>query len=616
MSDSNISVLDQNRLLGWTSEGEWTDPANGSVWTMDEYNPVGDYLAHKNRVVIASDAQGTFEAGKIRAKRVPKLLTHPQYKGICSKRGVWVYHKADALAFEDYLRVLAKAWSADGEEWTDPSDETKWTMARNSAVSSYLLEKNRIEVTPETQGAAVPRKIRVKRVPKIQKHPQDETKKFKLDVWVYHKEDAILFSQCVVEGWASEGEWTDPDGSEWTTDDYSAVSPRYLKKNRVEVKPDTQGIPVPGKIRAKRVPKVQVSAHNGATFIQAVWVYHKADAEAAAEKIAMPDHLNLKGKTYGDGTVIEFDEEKSREKKRHWWRVKYTCCRPHTTKSVSARNLLGGKSTSCGKCAHRFESLEVKREHARKARVFDNGRWWLAPRVAMKRLDISDETLSIWARSCSWLPDKRGIENALLSGGYGRKCTYYAEDDVRIVQEKMDMMPVIPRYPGLVHFADVLREMKCSLSTLRRRMEKVGVKFKKADAKGLDNRLIKLLYVPLEFVRQHCPDFVQPPLEITEQSEAEPATQEHEGTSTESPPVADSAEKRRGGRPRSSKVDEVRAYIYQRWIKGDKLQAIRRGAERTFPGRGPKEDSHVTREAKRYAEKHGLPTDRNSESAA
>jgi hypothetical protein len=521
MSDSNISVLGQNRLLGWTSEGEWTDSA-GSVWTTDDNSPVGDYLAHKNRAEIPSNTHGIPMPGKIRAKRVPKMPPHPQFEGVLSKRAIWVYHKMDALAFEDYLRVLAEAWSADGGEWTDPTDGSKWTTTQNSAVSPYVLEKNRVEVTSETQVTTVPGKIRARQAPKIQKHPRDETKIFKLDVWVYHKEDAILFSQCAVEGWTAEGEWTDPDGTEWTTDDYSAVSPRYLKKNRVEVTSDTQGIPVPGKIRAKRVPKVQVSAHNGAKFIQDVWVYHKANAEAAAEKIAMPDHLNLKGKTYGDGTVIEFDEEKSRQKKRHWWRVKYSCCRPHTTKSVSARILLDGKSTSCGKCAHRFESFAAKREHAGKERIVDGGRWWLAPRIAMERLHIEWTTLDSWACSCPWLPDKRGIDNSLLPGGYGRKFTYYTEDDVTRVKEKMDMTPFVPWNPNLVYAGDVCKAMGCSLSTLRRKMVAAKVKFEKLEAKGLDKRLIKRLYVPLEFVKQQCPDYIhKSPAEITEHGETE-----------------------------------------------------------------------------------------------
>jgi hypothetical protein len=68
---------------------------------------------------------------------------------------------------------------------------------------------------------------------------------------------------------------------------------------------------------------------------------------------------------------------------------------------------------------------------------------------------------------------------------------------------------------------------------------------------------------------------------------------------------------KRGGRPRSPAVDEVQAYLYGRWIKGDKLTAIRTGAERIFGrARAPKEDAHVTEGAHRYARRNGLPKNR------
>jgi hypothetical protein len=67
----------------------------------------------------------------------------------------------------------------------------------------------------------------------------------------------------------------------------------------------------------------------------------------------------------------------------------------------------------------------------------------------------------------------------------------------------------------------------------------------------------------------------------------------------------------KGGRPRSDEVEEVQSYIYDRWIKGDKLAAIRAGAVAKYGAdRAPKEDSHVTREAMRYAKKNGKRTNR------
>ena len=45
-------------------------------------------------------------------------------------------------------------------------------------------------------------------------------------------------------------------------------------------------------------------------------------------------------------------------------------------------------------------------------------------------------------------------------------------------------------------------------------------------------------------------------------------------------PTAPEMTAKRGGRPRSAAVEEVQAYLYRRWIKGDKLAAIRAGGRR------------------------------------
>lgn len=69
--------------------------------------------------------------------------------------------------------------------------------------------------------------------------------------------------------------------------------------------------------------------------------------------------------------------------------------------------------------------------------------------------------------------------------------------------------------------------------------------------------------------------------------------------------------KNKGGRPPRDDVAEVGKYLYDRWIKGDKLAAIREGAKKKFGAdRAPTEDAHVTRDAQRYARKKGLPVTR------
>jgi len=63
-----------------------------------------------------------------------------------------------------------------------------------------------------------------------------------------------------------------------------------------------------------------------------------------------------------------------------------------------------------------------------------------------------------------------------------------------------------------------------------------------------------------------------------------------------------------GGRPHSELVEEILQFCYESYIRGDKLPKIRAAAVRIFGNkRAPKQDGHVTRNAQRYAARHGLP---------
>jgi hypothetical protein len=63
----------------------------------------------------------------------------------------------------------------------------------------------------------------------------------------------------------------------------------------------------------------------------------------------------------------------------------------------------------------------------------------------------------------------------------------------------------------------------------------------------------------------------------------------------------------KGGRPISTAREAVREYCHARYIRGDKLPAIRLGAVSKFGERfAPKQDGHVTRDVQRYAKKHRL----------
>jgi hypothetical protein len=69
------------------------------------------------------------------------------------------------------------------------------------------------------------------------------------------------------------------------------------------------------------------------------------------------------------------------------------------------------------------------------------------------------------------------------------------------------------------------------------------------------------------------------------------------------------------GRPRRAGTERVMEFCFEGYNRGDKLAVIRRGASKEFGSAAPKEDSHVTEYAKRYAKRTGKQlTRRGSES--
>jgi hypothetical protein len=79
------------------------------------------------------------------------------------------------------------------------------------------------------------------------------------------------------------------------------------------------------------------------------------------------------------------------------------------------------------------------------------------------------------------------------------------------------------------------------------------------------------------------------------------------------PTPAPSSSTRRGGRP-SDTAKDVQKFCYEQYNLGTKLAKIRVEAVRLFGEKSaPKQDGHVTTNAQRYADKHGLPLDRPSD---
>lgn len=72
---------------------------------------------------------------------------------------------------------------------------------------------------------------------------------------------------------------------------------------------------------------------------------------------------DLKGKTFGRWTVLEYDEQKSKDTHFGYWKCRCDCL---NIKSVIGRNLINGKSCSCG-CYNK----ERSRESAKNRKTFN-----------------------------------------------------------------------------------------------------------------------------------------------------------------------------------------------------------------------------------------------------
>jgi len=89
------------------------------------------------------------------------------------------------------------------------------------------------------------------------------------------------------------------------------------------------------------------------------------------------------------------------------------------------------------------------------------------------------------------------------------------------------------------------------------------------------------------------------------ESAAQMTKEETADNQVDAPPAATDAPKRRG-RKINPKVEEIYQQCYDGRKKGTKASIIRLRLEKTFPGRGPKEDATVILYAARYKRRHGL----------
>jgi hypothetical protein len=147
-----------------------------------------------------------------------------------------------------------------------------------------------------------------------------------------------------------------------------------------------------------------------------------------------------------------------------------------------------------------FTKTKARREYNLKRRILHGGRSYVAPRVAVRIVGESKGTLIKWQKRCPWRAGCKGIRTLPLESAYGRTFTYYFEDDLIEIRDAKAERAAVPSVDGFVYIDDAVREVGCSLRTLRRRAAARKVKFVKRPGKSKDGRALPRTYLPRSFV--------------------------------------------------------------------------------------------------------------------
>jgi hypothetical protein len=221
----------------------------------------------------------------------------------------------------------------------------------------------------------------------------------------------------------------------------------------------------------------------------------------------------------------------------------------------------------------------------------------LSPRQAVHEYGWSEPTLERWCRRCPYLKGKKGLAFYPRLGIFGKKTHYYRRTDLDSIRKSISDLEPCPSLPNKTYFGDVLTDLDISMSTLRRLVKAHKGRITKEWGKAADGRSI-----PRAYLDNACYTAIRNTVRPGEEKVAEPTAIEH-------PPQP----KTRRGRKPSLETAQIYEYCYTRYIRGDKLTAIRLAATRLFPkATPPKEDRDVTLYAKRYAQRNGLPLSRQN----
>jgi hypothetical protein len=155
---------------------------------------------------------------------------------------------------------------------------------------------------------------------------------------------------------------------------------------------------------------------------------------------------------------------------------------------------------------HEYPGTWVKganaREYRAKGKIFHNGEWWFARRIALAYLTpaVAWPTLADWARSkkdgggCPLLGGK-SIRTHSLVDGNGCERVYYAKKSLDEVNEAAERLDSSQEFPDILPMADAARNNRMKTEMFRRKVKALKIKPQKILVKTSGGRRVYRDYV-------------------------------------------------------------------------------------------------------------------------
>jgi hypothetical protein len=539
------------------------------------------------------------------------------------------------------------------QEWTDP-DGTEWAVREITPVSWPRLLHIRVEVTPDNQHVKIPGKVRCKGVPLLRPSSRNPTRIYPRDVKVYHKADG----EELADAPDVEAAFKAAERQQATIGKHKDkwfVSPGLVAR-RLDIHPSLvpkyarEGVPwmpeIPTGCHAGQRPKPITQAFKNGHYGQDdvdFWLESDDDERYAGRTVdsfaKAKEDVPL---VSPDGTIKSASGTITIKNK-----AGYSTIKADDVITINGAAEAGDISESLARQKIRDDEL------------------WYGDAILKFTEKVGETTFTFTAearvikKKDTQAHRKAGYDNPVPpeKATVNQIAHIFKKSDAWVLGLCSKPLPELDRKKPTADMGDILVLYKDQNGT-RISMRTRGYHLLKSEWKRIWNGMYPDKPWPLDDPNEQTPDGTngtqtatpttsQPvsppgaPLEVQTSIEdsstaapssaatpREPETCTPETCTPGTPqevgvtapaasrePAGETSQQDRGGRPRSTRVNEVQEYVYKRWIKGDKLASIRMGAETRFgKARAPKEDSHVSTMAQRYAEKHTppLPTNRPS----